>query len=311
MEDIRRQHERTAGFKPVQFLTRLPFGEGVIGADTKDYTAEEIEVIVQAVNTCIKPIPKQYDNTADCVDGRRTIMFANGVPPLSVLERRVTHQLPGGLVLPVTKAAVAADLQLVRDAHNFQAAYETMFDFLSEAGYEDGGHTGCGASKLVEKSTAEQLPEDIVIATLPILRPQPENIASLWAANSETKHHRLNDGFYSEWSSTWHESFLESKVPHNFSILETQDNETSGHNEKAVVLIRQPGFGFAKNAFIDMTGGMQAFVQTMATAPKIITDIAPKITGSELETARFLFEFDDEAPHVLNQLAAAGMPLLG
>src|SRR5581483_4348749 len=154
----------------IQLITRLDYGEGLIGNDGYglDNPAEISEVSSQ-LDSCV--VPLSTTKTADCVDARLLIALGNGVTDKEELAKRVTYQLPGGLGLAVTKAAVAADLVILRDAKHLQEAYEIMVPFLDELGYEDAAHAGCGASGNVEASVAKQLPDAALLGTIEAIRP--------------------------------------------------------------------------------------------------------------------------------------------
>jgi hypothetical protein len=293
-------------FPPLSFITTLDFGEGKIGADGFKLDGETAEVFADQINSCVVPITKP--NTANCPDGRGIVSLADGTKDPNILEDYVTHQLLGGLGLAVTKAASAANLVIIRDAKGLKDAYETMYGVLSDVGFEDGGHVGCGASIQAEASVAKQLPEQTVLGALPVFRPVPENVASLYGANLATKQRLLESGYYGKWDNLWHEAFLADKVPQNFAILAKDDGPTSGHYEEGVATIKQPGYGFAKNRFIRTTGH-QIFAETAHTPVTLVDEISKRITVSPVERARFLLEFDVEVPHVLNQLVAKGLPL--
>jgi hypothetical protein len=292
--------------KSATFVAGLPFGEGKIGISPALKGQEEYDAFAQALGDCT--VPLTVTNTADCVDGRRTIALGNGINDDAILEQRVAPQLPGGLVLAVTKAAVGADIAILRDAKGFKDAYLKMYDVLTALGYEDGGHKGCGASGGVESSVTKHIDDDPLFQTVSLLTPVDDSTANLVRLGLYTKQKRLAEGFYGDWSSEWHEGFLMDKVPHNFSILEADHTETHGHRELATYTVTSDGFGFAKNRFISRTG-QQAFGETIATADKLTSDIIAQIGGSAEERARLRLEFAVDTPQVFNGLAVKGMPV--
>ena len=117
-----------------------------------DPEAEANFAVGLAEHTALITIP----NTADCGDGeRRTIRLANGVSDQTILRERVVSQLFGGLGLATTKALVAANAVIIRDAKSMWDAYEKTSTILAELRQEmhqeDGGHENCGASLSVRK----------------------------------------------------------------------------------------------------------------------------------------------------------------
>lgn len=283
-------------------VAELPFGQGNIGRERRlsdEQLSEELETYVRPINVF---------NTADCVDGRTTLALADGTKDKTALIDRVTFQLPGGLVLPATKAAIAADLIIVRDAKTFKQAYLTMYDFLIEAGFKDGGHEGCGASKFVEASIVNSLDEGTITTTLGSLGKLPNSFKTLYSYNSASKQRKLNEGFYSDWDSTWHEDFLSQRVPENFSLLRAEDNDTSGHYEQGLFIVEKSGHGFAKNDF-NQTTDTSVFCLTTQCINILVNKIGHTISASDSEQKRFNLEMVQDSLNVLNLLADKGLPV--
>lgn len=294
--------------QPVNFVTGLPFGKGLIGRARPFETSEDMSAYASALQSCTMPLT--ITNTADCVDERQTIALGDGTTDPEMLMNRVVAQQPGGLGLAVTKAAVGADLAIIKDAKTFKDAYMIINGILIKLEYEDAGHAKCGASTLVEKSVADEVETEALLGTLPALTLVTHDTPRLLAVNQETKRRRLADGFYGGWSNTWHEQFLMDQVPHNFSILadDPNDHETHGHHGWGALVINTPGYGFAKNRFIATTG-QEAFATTVATAEDLTTKLIAQIGGSQEERFRLRLEFGVDAPQVFNQLVVEGFPV--
>ncbi|HUA12884.1 MAG TPA: hypothetical protein VL989_00015 [Candidatus Sulfotelmatobacter sp.] len=280
--------------EPASQLTLLPFGEGKIGRDKR----ASDELVASQLPNYLRPI--NMPKTADCVDGRSIVSMADGTNDPDVLNARIAHQLPGGLVLAVSKAAVASDLVVVRDAKSMRGAYETMHKLLADLGYQDGGHADCGASKHVENSVAKALDEEVVGATLSTLDAMPVGFSEVYGLNARTKQERLMNGFYTNWSQGWHEDFLSQRVPGNFAFLKEEDGELHGHYEQGVTLPNGPGF--AKNAFNEEVGG-SLFCMTLGTLQTLVVDLSRKVALSQRERQRFELEMQQDAFSVLNLLA--------
>src|SRR5271165_3650456 len=137
---------------PAELITRLPIGDGIIGHEF----GKDDPILGTQLAEHTKPISRKYKKTAFCPDGRLMLGLADGTTDPEVLRQIVTHQLLGGLGLATTKAAVASDLLIVRDATSFTNAYETIYDFLYKINYRDGGHASCGASASVEGSVEKE-----------------------------------------------------------------------------------------------------------------------------------------------------------
>jgi hypothetical protein len=284
----------------VKYISELDFGTGQIGQDAHFDRTELGDHLASSTRLIT------VHNSADCVDGRRIISLADGTTDPEILAKRVAHQLAGGLVLAVTKAATAADLAVVRDAKSFKDTYIILHDFLSELGYRDSGHVDCGASKKVKDSVIDQVPFDSLLGVVGAIRDHEGAQAEIARANLATKQRKLEEGFYDSWSNTWHEDFLSQRAPENFAELEGDDTPLNGHYEEALYLVPKPGYGLAKNSFIHSSGSM-VFCETTHTALNLVTAIANKIHASEQERRRFLFEFDADGPSVLNKLVAKGL----
>jgi hypothetical protein len=65
-------------------------------------------------------------NTADCGDERLTVSMADGTNDPTLIRNRVAPQLFGGLGLATTKALVAANAVVIRDAKDMWGAYLTV-----------------------------------------------------------------------------------------------------------------------------------------------------------------------------------------
>lgn len=278
----------------VHLVANLPFGEGSIGAEGYGVGGPEAqEAFLIELGRAIRPIT--HPHTANCVDGRRILRFADGTDDPYALNSYVTHQLAGGLVLATTKAATAADLIIVRDAKDFKTAYLTMYEFLTSLGYKDGGHADCGASKQVEHSVHNQLTAPTTLATLPALMAVPENVSGLVDSIYLRRKRLLESGFYGGWDNGWHEDFLSEMVPENFAVLETDESPTSGHQEKGLLLVTKEGYGFAKNSHNSKTG-QQVFAETTHTMPNLAKYLGSALSLSPVEEMRFNVAFTDEGP---------------
>lgn len=245
-------------------------------------------------------------NTADCGDDRPVIWLADGTVDPAVLEARVVAQLFGGLGLASTKAAVAADAALVREARTMQEAYEIVSGYLAELGEEDGGHLGCGASLSVESSVAHPIRKELLVPSVGLLVPMNPRVASMIDENMRVKTARLEAGFYGGWDPEWHTDYLSNRFPQNFSqvAVDHEDHETQGHNGSSLYVVTQPGHGFARNAFCRRTG-QQAFGLSL---PKM-QEVALLLGETAEEQARILVGFVDDSLHVGGGIVTAGLPV--
>lgn len=243
-------------------------------------------------------------NSMDCMDDRPTIELGDGTSDPAALRERIAPQWAGGLVLATAKAAVAANADYLRDAKNFQDAYLKTYDLLISLGYQDGGHAGCGASKLVEDSVASPVAREIALPSLAAVMEINDQRTRLFDVNALHKQQLLDSGFYSGWDPAWHEDFLTQKAPQNFSRLKTAEDAVHGHYAKGVYAVVKEGYGFAKNAFYEDTGEMSFGV----TLP-IVQEVAFKVGGSDSERDALLVGFGTDLLDVSDKLVAPGLPL--
>lgn len=242
-------------------------------------------------------------NTMDCMDDRPTTELGDGTTDPNVLRERVVPQWAGGLTLATTKALVAADAAALRDAKNFMNAYLLTNGMLMKYGYVNGGHAGCGAAGKAEESFGLPVSKDIAIPTLPaVININDEfDVDKNFNDMFDRKRRLADSGFFSGWSGDWHENYLMDTVPANFSTLKTADDAVHGHWAKGVYVIKEPGVGFAKNAFYETTDEM-SFALTSSTVQKI----SEQLGVSKEEQARIALGFGTDALDVSDKLLDEG-----
>ena len=287
-------------------ITKLSFGRGAVGRRYPLTTAEAVTTFGSELAQYTRPLT--VHNTADCGDGRPIVRLANGVADPALLRERVAPRWFGGLGLATTKALVAADHWLVRDARTMQQAYEITSTFLSrELRQRDAGHAGCGASNaVVDTGKADKaIVPELLVPSVRLFVPDADEATVM--AITTTKAHRLEDGFYAGWNPTWHTDYLTQRFPENFAYLadDPDDPEVHGHNESGLYVVTHEGDGFAGNAFTENTGGSQAFVLT----PSKIAEIAHSLGGSDAERLVLMAAFADDALHIGAGLVTADLPV--
>jgi len=282
--------------KEVAFVDQLKIGHDGNTIVSQLKTPEQRENFAVALRGHTKPLT--IIKSADCMDDRPTLRLGDDTTDLEVLKKRIVRQLPGGTGLAITKAAIAADLALVKGTKDIKAAYELVYQWIVDNDYEDGGHAGCGASKFVEASVSEPVAPEIALPTLGAIMAVNESRTAAFQTNATTKDHRLQDGFYSTWDPAWHQEFLMAKAPHNFSFLD----ET--HKADAVYLITGTGSGFAKNEFTEDTH-QEAFGVTVS----MMEELAVKLGNTEEERDRLRVGFAIDLLDVSDKLVAPGLPV--
>lgn len=240
-------------------------------------------------------------NTADCGDGRKTIALADGTTDPMILRNRVVAQVLGGPVLALTKSLTAANSVLIRDCKTFKDAYEKVYDVYTSLKdqdgnlYKDGGHEECGASITVEKSVASPILPELLVPSIGLFVPGVDRYRPLIDSLTQTKHQRLESGFYGSWESSWHEDFLRTRTPETFSTLDIDHNhDLGGHYEEALFVVTDEDYGFAKNKFIEDTGGRQSF----AVTPSFVARLASLLGTNDEERATIYLAFADDTLHV-------------
>jgi hypothetical protein len=287
-------------------VAELGFATGKVGQRSPLATPEQEAAFAQDLADHTETLT-QF-NTADCGDDRPTIRLADGTTDPEVLRSRIVSQLFGGLGLSTTKALVAADAAIIRDAKSIWQAYEITVDFLSrpEINEQDGGHAGCGASASVESSVAKDIRPELLVSTMGLFVPMDSEWQALTGKNAITQRHRLDSGFYGNWDPQKHLDFLVSRFPANTSYLQTDphDHETGGHHASAVYAITNKQHGFAKNRFTETTGRMAFGV----TVPKMY-ELAHKLSASPEEERRIILGFAEDTLRVGSGLVTKDMPI--
>lgn len=124
------------------------------------------------------------------------------------------------------------------------------------------------------------------------------------AAMHANKQARIESGFYSVWDPSKHQALVERTAPQNFSWLQEEHDATHGHHASGIYLPTEPGVGFAKNAFIEATGGTQLFGYTHNFA----VELANHLGGSDEERNMIALGFGYDLLDVSHQLIAAPDP---
>ena len=288
----------------VSQIAKMSFARGNVGQRHPLTDEGQKLEFANSLALCTQPITKA--NTADCGDERRTLRLADGTTDVTFLKQRVVSQLFGGLGLATTKALIAADSPLVKDARSFTQAYMTVSEMLFRLGQEDAAHEDCGASKSVEASVANAIELASLAPSVGLLLPTYNSDSGWLEKNTRTKQARLEDGFYGDWNPQNHQDYVSGKFPQNFSYLEGDefDPETHGHNGSGVYIVQQPGKGLAKNEFIEATG-KQSFA---VTAPKMI-ELAELLDPTKEGRMRILLGFVDDTFHVGAGIVTKDMPV--
>jgi hypothetical protein len=300
------QRELTSGglevVRDAALVAHLTIGGGngngdKIGPGYQFNTPEEALAAARAAAEATRKVTNP--KTAFCIDERPIVQLGDTTDP-DVLRSVVVAQLPGGTYLAATKAAVAANASIVRDAKDFNEAYSIVAGVLNRAGYEDAGHEGCGASKRAEHSANEQVDPDAAYSTLAAVGVAAEGDQQAVAGLHARKRELVASGFYSAWNPDEHRAKIERTAPQNYSILQTEHDPTHGHHASGIYLPTESGVGFAKNEFTENTG-QQLFAYTHGFA----TELAGHLGGSDEERRMIGLGFGYDLLDVGNQLIAA------
>jgi hypothetical protein len=281
------------------YVADLPFGEGNIGEQFEN--EEQRAICEQGLRANIVPITKA--NTADCVDERGTLGFADGTTDQAVIESRVVHQLPGGLGLGSTKILVAAGIDFLKGTKTLKEAYEKVVTRWAELGFEDAAHIGCGASIGAEASVSRRVDQQTSMHIAGALKLEHPQVSAHFQAIHDNEKQRLEAGFYSTWDNKWHEDYVATKFPQNFATLKTADDATKGHYAHLLNIQTIPGHGLNKNGLIRTTG-MQAFNEST----ELLSVIANAFGETPEEQWRIIFAGVQDLENVGNVLFKKGMP---
>lgn len=285
-----------SGSKNSPISTRLSFGIGKIG---KDHETED--KLIELVEKYRRKITRT--NTAVCIDGRPDIRLADGTDSKATLRNRVLPQLPGGLFLATTKAAVAADIIATRDAKDFKQALNMVEVILTKAGYENGGHAGCGAINVVNQSALASLRAEEVFDALTALGFAVDSQKELSAIKLivSNKKKKARAGFY-DYNPDDYTNHIKETWPENFAYLDEgdADHPTKNHEETCLFILKSDGF--SKNAFFEDTGLM-----TFAISLEIVGEVAKLLSPIAEERHRLIIAFLEDALSVANQLIKPGL----
>jgi hypothetical protein len=281
-------------------VATLDFARGHVGERfplTTDQQKAEF-----AANSAARTFELTQSNTADCMDERVTIGFANGNTDQAYIASRIVPQLPGGEGLAATKAAIAANAAIIKDAPDIWQAYEIVMDFLAANGEEDAAHDDCGAERSAQSSVVNQIPQDVLLPAVGLIVPHMNN--DPWhqkelQAMSTHKRHRLESGFYDVWEPTKHSQYVIDRFPQNYSHLKIDHDDllTHGHNGSGLYATSRDGHGYQKDG-----------TTFSITIPKM-RQLAVMLGGSSEERERIFIGFADDALHVSAGIVTSEFPV--
>ena len=132
-----------------------------------------------------------------------------------------------------------------------------------------------------------------------------ESDDALLAGLVEQKARAAAAGFFDDWSHEWHEAFISSRYPQNYATLYHDDSETAGHNGSGIYVVQPDGYGFAKNAFVEETGGQESFGLT----PALMRRLADLLGRDDEECRRIELAFYADTLDVGACLVVPDMPI--
>jgi hypothetical protein len=294
--------------RDVAVAAYLPIGQknvdgDKIGPGYVPVDEQETHDVSRAAAEATRPVT--VANAAYCIDGRPYARVGDIEDPQQ-LEAIVAAQLAGGTYVAATKAAVAANVAVVRDAKSFTEAFDIIAGILGRANIDDSFHEGCGADKNVtsDKQVDAATAHDIFTAAGWIEKPTEANGNKDERALVEQLHAnrkaRIDAGFYKDWSMEAHQELVRKRFPQHYAVLETSHDPTHNHHEGGTYEMDEEGVGFAKNEFARRTGGKQLFGYTRAYAHKL----ADLVGGSDEERRLMRLGFDYDLLDVGNVLFA-------
>lgn len=277
----------------------LPIGQpntngDKIGPGFQPRTPGEVDAIINAARNETRPFT--ISNAAFCIDEREIVQLGNITNP-DILRKIVAPRLPGGTGLASTKAALAANAVIVRDAKTFPEAYNRVTGVLSRAGIKDAGHKGCGAEVEAGTSVKHQVDFEtsfVLSRTLGIAQDGEEQAIRIL---HENKTRRASDRFWDTYNPDFHRERVLATAPEYYAILKTEHDKVHGHHGSGLYVTQ--GDEGLPNGFAEQWNHM-LFVYTHAFARQLSRILG----GSEEERRLIELAFVDDLIDVGNVLFA-------
>lgn len=243
--------------------------------------------------------------TAMCIDDRTFLAFANGQSDPEFFRGLITYGAPGGAVLAVTKAFVAARPKVIEGIYDFTDMYVFSGKLLQSLGILDAGHMGCAAEELVKESVEKALsPEQVAQNMGGFILLGEHDIAGLEIIR-RNKLEAADGRRFDSWTPRFHQDHLRGDHPSRYATLDTtpEDPVLKGHTA-AGLLIPEHG-GFNKNLATEETGK-----KFFNLSNEFIHTVADRVGVTREESRLIYLALYDDAINVGNQIFYPGMPAL-
>ena len=294
---------RSGGFEVVQdpaVIAHLTIGKSNIHGDKigpgyQFRSPAEAARVAKAAGEATRPFT--VPSAAFCID-ERPITQLGDITNWKVLRTVVAPRLPGGTYLAATKAAAAAKAGVIRDAKDFNQAYDIVAATLNRMGYQDAAHEGCGAENNAVQSVHEQVDVATAFGTMRAAGVAAEQDQGIFTQLYANKQELVAHGYYDVFDPVAHKERVLRTAGHNFARLQEADDATHGHHASGLYLPEDER-GLS-NGFTEASGSM-LFVYTHGFAKQLARDLG----GSDEERHLIELAFGYDLMDVSNTLIAA------
>ena len=257
--------------------------------------------------------PRRVENDLDialpigCMDERLLVSVGldeNKIDDPDTLRNFPIFQLPGGADLATAKAAVLADLAVVRDQKDFVDVLKLVSRTLKENGIINMPHDGCGARKYVKTSIDEAADNDTMHQTLLTLGVNDSgSLLDIVQSNNEHGMKLSADGFFDSYTPEIYDDLMRSYHPETFTYLKAENDEMHGHYGSSVLFV-QPDHYF-DNYEYHQESDRYSFALTLG----IVGKLASLFCVSKYEHERMVQAYYMDTLNVAKQIVMPGMPV--
>ena len=242
-----------------------------------------------------------------CMDDRLLVSVGldeNKIDDPDTLRNFPIFQLPGGADLATAKAAVLADLAVVRDQKDFVGVLKLVSRTLKENRIINMPHDDCGARKYVKTSIDEAADNDTMHQTLLTLGINDSG-SLLDIVQSNNKHGKelSKDGFFDSYTPEIYDDLMRSYHPETFTYLKAENDEMHGHYGSSVLFV-QPDHYFDNYGY-HQESDRYSFALTLG----VVAKLASLFCVSEYEYERMVQAYPMDTLNVAKQIVMPGMPV--
>lgn len=303
----------------VKLIGELDWAEGRVGVGHTPVDEAKKQQVASLLDHNTLPItsvenhPRRAENALGinlpigCMDERLLVsvgLDANKIDDPKILQHFSYYQLPGGADLATAKAAVLADVAILRDKKDFVDVFSMVSQILKESGIINMPHDGCGARKYVRTSIDEAADSDTMYHTLRGLGVDDTGqLMDIVQANNDHAKALAADGFFDSYTTDFYDDFMRASHPKTFTYLKAENDETHGHYGSSVLFVR-PGHYFDNYGY-NQESGRYSFALTF----EILGKLASLFCISDYEQERMVQAYRMDTLNVAKQIVMPGMPM--